>query len=98
MKNNNFTRDTKSAKGETSTAGQLREDKFEALWTKRDVKPAMVSVGVHEGIDYGAMKVSATVSLNCDQNEPTIDKAGELAFFKALELVRDGWRVLKGEG
>lgn len=85
-------------KGETSKNGQLHgEDKFEALWKHREQKPASVGVSVTEGADYGTCKVTATVYVNCDQDEPTINKAGEFAFFKALELVRDGWSVLAGE-
>ena len=94
----NWSRDTKGSKGEKSEAGQLKgDDKFEALWKKRDVDPARVAITVAEGMDYGSLKVSATVSVACDQNEPSINKAGELAFYKALELVRDGWGELNGE-
>lgn len=91
----NWSRTVKGSKGEKSDAGQIAgEDKFEVLWKKRDVEPAKVSIGVGEGLEYGAVKVSATVSLVCDQNEAAINKAGELAFFKALELMRDGWSHL----
>ncbi len=90
-----WSRDRKNSKGESSDTGQLKgDDKFEALWKQRDVEPARVAITVAEGMDYGALKVSATVSVSCDQNEKTIDKAGELAFYKALELVRDGWSIL----
>lgn len=91
----NWTRDARSSKGEKSDTGQLKgDDQFEALWKNRSVEPARVSISVSEGMDYGALKVSATVSLSCDQDETTINKAGELAFYKALELVRDGWGEL----
>ena len=91
-------RDMKNSKGEKSDVGQLKgDDKFEALWKKRDVEPARVAISVAEGMDYGALKVSATVSVSCDQDEKTINKAGELAFYKALELVRDGWGELNKE-
>lgn len=75
--------------------GQLPEDKFQRLWKDRKTEPARVSMTVGEGIDYGRRKVSATVALSCDQNEKTIDAAGEAAFFKALELVRDGFDYLE---
>lgn len=85
----------KSSTVEKSDAGQIRsEDKFDALWSNRKVEPARVSITVSEGMDYGALKVSATVSLSCDQNERTINEAGGLAFYKAVELVRDGWAEL----
>lgn len=95
----NWSRDMKSSKGETSDTGQLKgDDKFETLWKNRNVEPARVALTVSEGMDYGALKVSATVSVSCDQNEATINKAGEVAFYKALELVRDGWAELtKGQ-
>lgn len=92
--NPNWSRDSKSSKGEQAEAGQIKEDKFEALWKNRKTDPARVSISVAEGMDYGALKVSATVTVCCDQNEATINKAGELAFHKALELVRDGWSEL----
>ena len=94
MKHPSASVETASKAGETSTTIQLKEDKFASLWSKKDSRPATVSISVGEGMDYGALKVSATVTLACDQNEATIDKAGELAFYKALELVRDGWSEL----
>lgn len=84
----------KGPKGERSDAGQLRDDKFNALWKRRDVEPARVALNVGESMEFGAMKVSATVSVSCDQDEESINKAGELAFHKALEFVRDGWSHL----
>lgn len=82
------------SKGQQSDAGQIVEDKFEALWKKRDVEPARVAVGTSEGMDFGQLKVSVTVSVACDQDEASINKAGELAFYKAIELMRDGWSEL----
>lgn len=84
----------KSSKGQTSEAGQITDDKFEALWKNRNVEPARVAVGTSEGMDFGQLKVSVTVSVACDQNESAINKAGELAFHKAVELMRDGWSHL----
>lgn len=92
----NWSRERSSPKkGSTSDSGQIREDAYSALWKDRkNTNPARVSMTVAEGMDYGAMRVSATVTLACDQDEPTINKAGELAFYKALELIRDGWKEL----
>ena len=56
---------------------------------------AHVSMTVGFSRDYGALKVSATVSLACDQTESRLNKAGELAFLKAEELVQDGWREVE---
>lgn len=98
MKTPNWSRDVQKDDKQMSDTGQLHgDDKFEALWKKRKVDPARVSVSVSEGMDYGAAKVSATVTVNCDQDEATINKAGELSFYKALELVRDGWGILGGK-
>lgn len=91
---NKFTREIEGPKGRRSEAGQLTEDKYAALWKNRTVEPSKVAIGVSESMEYGAYKVSATISLACDQNEPTIDKAGGLAFYKALEFVRDGFSEL----
>lgn len=92
-----YTKEKRSPKGgEVSETGQLVDDKFDKLWTNKTREPAKVAVGVSEGMDYGAMKVSVTVSLCCDQDETTINKAGELAFYKAVEIMRDGWRELGG--
>lgn len=94
MKGNSYSREVKTKEETASTSGQIKEDKFDALWSDKTKTPATVAMGVQESMEYGALKVSATVSLHCDQNEATIDKAGELAFFKALELMRDGWREM----
>lgn len=93
---NNWSRESKNSSTEVLEAGQLMDDKFTKLWSNRKVEAARVAISVAEGLDYGVLKVSATVSLSCDQNEAAINKAGELAFYKALELVRDGFGVLNG--
>jgi hypothetical protein len=92
--NARYSLEVEGPEGRRSETGQLMEDKFAALWKKRTIEPAKVAMSVSESMEYGAFKVSATVSVACDQNEPTIDAAGGLAFFKALELVRDGWSEL----
>jgi len=73
--------------------GQLVEDKFTKLITAPTGIHARVNVGLSEAMEYGSLKVSASVTLECDQNEPTINKAGELAFYKALELMKDGFSI-----
>ena len=69
-------------------------DKFRSLRVRANDPPARVAITVGQAQDYGAMKVSATVSLECDQDEGMINKAGEIAFFKAVELLGDGWKLL----
>jgi hypothetical protein len=99
MSGNNFTRVRESSTGRHSEAGQVVGDNYSKLLSKTTKDPAKVAISLSESLDFGAMKVSATVSLACDQNEPTINKAGELAFSKALELLRDSWAEFnKGGG
>lgn len=50
---------------------------------------AKVTVSAGTAHDYGAVKVSVTVSVECPQNEGSINLAGEAAFWKAAELVND---------
>jgi hypothetical protein len=94
MKGNTATREVKSSAKSNTTTEHLVDDKFDKLWSDKTKKPASISMGVQEGLEYGTQKVSATITLNCDQNEPSINKACELAFYKALEVVRDGWAEL----
>lgn len=89
--NGNYTRTREGSAGRHTEAGQIVGDPYKKLLSKTTTDPAKVAIGLSEGLDFGAMKVSVTVSLACDQNEPTINKAGELAFNKALELLRDSW-------
>jgi hypothetical protein len=99
MSENNFTRTRESSAGRHAEAGQIVGDAYSKLLSKTAKDPARVAISLSESLDYGSMKVSATVSLACDQNEPTINRAGELAFGKALELLRDSWAEFnKGGG
>lgn len=81
-------------KNKPGTSSQLVEEKYSALWSKKDQQPARVSMTVSQSAEFGCIKVSANVSLACDQNEKAINKAGELAYTKAYELMTDGWREL----
>jgi hypothetical protein len=54
------------------------------------VRSARVSMTVARAIEYGEIKCSATISIDCPQKEAYIDLASEVAFKKALELVNDG--------
>lgn len=67
-------------------------DKFKQVRKKPKEPAARVSMTVGQATDYGALKVSATVSLECDQNEETINEAAGLCWFKAVELMADGWK------
>ena len=85
---------TKDSKAVVSKAGQLQDDKFAALVTKDIALPlAKVNMSVGESLDYGSLRVSASVTLMCDQNEAAINRAAELGFTKALELMQDGFSL-----
>lgn len=92
---NEWSLDVKNKTGVQTTHRPLLGDEYTKLATPGTAQHARVSVSYTSGIDYGAEKVTATVTLNCDQTEPVINRAGELAFVKAVELVTDAWHVLQ---
>jgi hypothetical protein len=92
-----YTMEMKKAGKTKVKSGTLAEDQFAALYDAAAPEHARVSMGVSQSTDYGQLKVTATVSLLCNQNAVCIDKAGELAFYKARELMVDGWNVLCSE-
>ena len=55
---------------------------------------ARISSTVGRAVEYGEIKCSATVTIDCPQRESYIDLASEIAFRKALELANDGMSVL----
>ena len=65
--------------------------------THPGVPHARVGMTVGTQYDFGRIKVTAHVELECDQLERAIERAGELAFTKALELMTDGMNVLLAE-
>ena len=77
----------------TSDAGELMTEEFRALVTDLTLPLARVNMSVSQSLEFGSLKIGASVTLTCDQNELTINRAGELAFHKARELVHDGFRV-----
>lgn len=84
------------------TESQVTTDKKGVLTTRYGQDPfpqvaqydqaAKVTISLGRSLPYGEVKVSASVTLVCDQNEVTINRAGEIAFLKAQELVEDCWR------
>lgn len=65
-------------------------DPFMRLVTaKFEGESARVSMTVGRNLQYGELKCSATVTIDCPQKEEYINLAGEIAFTKALELVND---------
>lgn len=55
---------------------------------------ARISMNVGTSVDYGNLKVSCMVNIECVQTDAAISMAGECAFMKGLELVNDGARYL----
>jgi hypothetical protein len=55
------------------------------------IPAARVSSTVQRAVDYGNIKVSFTVTIECPQNEGFIDMAGHVAFEKAKELTDDAF-------
>ena len=95
---NGWSRDMKTTVTKQSDAGELSEDKYRKLLTKGHSGPiARVNVGYSEATEFGANKVSASVTLECDQTEASINRAAELAYYKAREIVDDGWSLLQME-
>lgn len=55
---------------------------------------AQVSCTYAMGVDHNSEKVTFFVSIRCDQNEKAINRAGEIAFNKAVEFVAEAADVL----
>jgi hypothetical protein len=51
---------------------------------------ARISATLGTAENFGSVKASFTVTIECPQTEPAIDLAGEAAFLKAIQLVNDG--------
>ena len=73
--------------------GDMADDKFQALMVGDGL--ARVTTTYGRGLPYGEEKVNVSVTVACDQNETSINKAGELTFMKALELAGDGWGLIE---
>lgn len=58
---------------------------------------AFVEMSVSKGFDFGNVRVTARVSLVCNQDSATLDRAGVLAFEKAVDFSRDGFSILMAE-
>lgn len=79
--------------GSASTDSQPLEMYRDLVSGKGPLAHVSMTVGIAK--EYGALKVQASVNLACDQNEKTLNRAGEYAFLKAIELVEDGWEILE---
>ncbi len=74
----------------------LSGDAFERLCTPGGIH-ASVGLNIGTQANFGELKISATVRLQCDQNEGAMDEAAKMAFSKAFEYMRDGFTILAGE-
>jgi hypothetical protein len=70
-------------------------DPYPEIWAANALAPhARVEVSVSKSFDYGSLRVTARVSLECEQKTAVLDKAGVLAFEKAKEFAIDGFNIL----
>lgn len=72
--------------------GIVADDKFQSLVQSDGL--ARVDTLYQRAVNHHEEKVVVTISVACDQNEPMINRAGELTFRKALELVDDNYSLL----
>ena len=68
-------------------------DPLKALWTP-NVAHANVTMSVSKGLEFGALKVHASVTLEVDQEDAKMEIAGGEAFRRAVELCNEGFRLL----
>ena len=72
--------------------GYIVDDKFQALVQGDGL--ARISTTYQRQMKFAEEKVMVTITCACDQNESTLDRAGELTFRKALELVDSNYGLL----
>jgi hypothetical protein len=82
--------------GGKRTLKETTLDTFERLCTPGQTH-ASVAFTIGKSVGFGELKVSAHVTLTCDQNEATLNEAGLHAFNKALEFLNDGFSLLQNE-
>jgi hypothetical protein len=78
--------------------GEVKDDSFKNLIRATDHTrgAARVSVTWGRAGEFSNPKVSVTITVTCDQDEETIDKAGFLAYSKATELVDEVIKTTEG--
>lgn len=72
--------------------GYIVEDAFQQLVQGDGL--SRIATTYQRQMRYGEERVVVTLTCACDQNEPTINRAGELTFRKALELVDNNYGLL----
>lgn len=93
----NNARVTVTSHGEERVLKDVPLDPFRALLLSPSGPRATVSISVGKSLAFGELKVSANVTLQCDQDQATIDRAGEKAFVKAVEFLDDAFKLLVPE-
>jgi hypothetical protein len=83
--------------GQIASTTWYEQDPFWQLINQSQGQAAKISVNVGRSVEYGAVKASFVVSIDCPQNTPAMDKAAELAFKKALEYTNDAMTHLAPE-
>jgi hypothetical protein len=91
---------TGSMQGETTEYFEERYvlDKFygEVQTCKAQGLPtARIGTTVGRSVEFGEVKCSFTVTIECPQNKECMDEAAQLVFIKALEYANDGMSHLK---
>jgi hypothetical protein len=74
----------------------LDSDQFKALATPGAIH-STIGFNVGTSQNFGNVKITAIVNLTCDQNEPLLDRAAELALLKAIEYMNVGFQLLAGQ-
>jgi hypothetical protein len=59
---------------------------------------ATIGFTVGRSLEYGALKVSAHVTLSCDQDRATLDAAAAAALRLAIDYATEGMRLLAQGG
>jgi hypothetical protein len=73
------------------------EDPFWQMLNQSQGQSARISANVGRSIEYGDVKASFVVTVDCPQNTPAMDQAAELAFGRALKYTNDAMQVLAPE-
>lgn len=71
---------------------------LEGIWTPGPHPHASVAFSAGKALGYGELKLSAHVTLQCDQNEKALEQAATKAFEKTLHYLTAGFTMMVGEG
>lgn len=82
--------------GQNETVQATTLPPVESLFNPAFPAHATVSMSVGTQVDFGRVKVTAHVSYQCDQTNSAVDRAGLMAFEKAVSFMNDGVALLTG--